>query len=123
MTGIPTACTRCALPLDAANITGICLECKHIIRAAAVGYTAPEVSLESARAIFMEAFQGRYRPLDASVLYMRGACRVCARFRARHDTGKCEWCSGPRRFPAKRSKKKTTSRRREVSTTTKGTAA
>jgi hypothetical protein len=118
VTGIPTACTRCALPLDANNITGVCLECKHIERDALAGFTAPEVPIEAARANFMDAFRGHYRQMDTSAVYMRGACRMCARFTARHDTGRCEWCSGPRRFPPKRSKK-TTSRRREVSTITK----
>ena len=102
MTGIPTSCTRCALDLDPANITGICLECKHILRDAAAGYTADEVPLEQARANFMALFRGNFRPMDADTVYTRGACRRCARFRARRDTGCCEWCSGPRRFPPKR---------------------
>lgn len=104
MTGIPTACTRCALPLDANNITGVCLECKHIERDRRRGFTAPEVHLDAARANFIEAFRGHFRQMDAGVLYLPGACRICGRFRARRDTGCCEWCGGPRRFPPKRSK-------------------
>lgn len=107
MTGIPTDCTRCGLPLDPANITGVCLECKRIGRDALAGFTAPEVALDEARANFVEVFGGRFRRMDASAVYMRGACRRCGRFRARHDTGCCEWCGGPRRFPAKRSRKQT----------------
>jgi len=103
MTGIPTSCTRCALDLDHANINGICLECKHILRDAAAGYTADEVPIEQARANFMDVFAGHYRPVAAAdTIYVRGACRRCARFRARRDTGCCEWCGGPRRFPPKR---------------------
>lgn len=106
MTGIPSACIRCALPLDPNNITGVCLECKHIERDRRRGFTAPEAPLAESRATFMAAFRGRFRRMDASVLYLRGACRNCARFRARRDTGLCEWCGGPRRFPRKRSKRK-----------------
>ena len=111
MTGIPTACTRCALPLDANNITGVCLECKRIERDRRAGYVAAEVPLADARANFMDAFRGHYRPLGIDAIYMRGACRKCARYVARHDTGCCEWCSGPRRFPPKRSKKKPATRK------------
>jgi hypothetical protein len=107
MTGFATDCTRCSLALDAANITGVCLECKHIERDRRAGHVAAEVSLDDARANFMDAFRGHYRPLDTSAVYMRGACRKCARFRARHDTGSCEWCSRPWRPRApKRTKKK-----------------
>ena len=107
MTGIPTACTRCALPLDAANITGVCLECKHIERAAAAGYTADEVPIEEARANFMAVFGGHYRPVDVDAVYSRNLCRKCGRFRARHDTGRCEWCGRPwRKYPAKRTTKR-----------------
>ena len=107
MTGIPTACTRCALALDVNNITGVCLECKHIERDRRRGYTSAEVPLDEARANFMGAFRGLYRPLDADAVYMRGACRKCARYVARHDTGCCEWCSRPWRPRApKRTKKK-----------------
>ena len=107
----------CGEPLDVHNITGVCRECKHIVRDARAGYTAPEVPIEVARRAFMAVFGGLYATQSADAVYMRGACRKCARFRARHDTGCCEWCSGPRRFPAKRSKKPT-SHRREVSTIT-----
>jgi hypothetical protein len=107
VTGILTACTRCALDLDATNITGVCLECKHIARAAAAGFTAPEVPIEEARANFMAVFGANFRQMDTDAVYVRGACRKCARFRARHDTGCCEWCSRPwRPRPPKRSKKK-----------------
>jgi hypothetical protein len=102
VTGFATDCTRCALDLDATNITGVCLECKHIARAAAAGHTAPEVPIEEARANFMAVFRANFRQMDADVVYMPGACRKCGRFRARRDTGCCEWCSGPRRFPVKR---------------------
>ena len=107
MTGIPTDCTRCALPLDARNITGICLECKHILRDARAGYTAAEVPLDIARAAFMAVFTGYRKLEDTSTIYMRGACRRCARFVARRDTGCCEWFSGPVRFPQRRRKKPT----------------
>jgi hypothetical protein len=87
----------------------MCLECKHILRDAAAGFTADEVPLDEARANFMDAFRGHYRPVDAETVYARRACRKCGRFRARHDTGCCEWCGRPwRKFPAKRSKKKPT---------------
>ena len=109
----------CGETLDPHNITGLCAECKHIERDRRRGYTAPEVPIEEARAAFMAVFGGHYRQLDASVVYMPGACRKCARFRARWDSGACEWCSGPRRFPPKRGK--TTPRRRGVSPP-KGTA-
>jgi hypothetical protein len=103
MTGIPTSCTRCALDLDATNITGVCAECKHILRDAAAGFVAQEVSLDEARANFTAVFSGQYRPVESDdAVYGRGACRRCARFRARRDTGCCEWCGGPRRFPLKR---------------------
>ena len=92
---IPTECS-CALPLDEKNITGVCLECKHIERDRRRGYTAAEVSnLDEARTHFMRMFTGLYRPQSADAIYMRGACRVCGEFRARHDTGKCEWHSRP----------------------------
>ena len=107
MTGIPTACTRCALPLDRTNITGVCLECKHIERDSRRGFIADEVPIEVARAAFMAVFGGHYRPLDADAVYMRGACRKCARFRARHDTGCCEWCSRPWRARAPKRTSKT----------------
>lgn len=103
MRGIPTDCTRCGLPLDAHNLTGLCRECKHIERDARAGYTAPEATLDEARANFIAAFPG-WRKLDASAIYMRGACRRCARFVARRDTGKCEWCSRPTRFKPRRRK-------------------
>lgn len=106
MSAITTACTRCALPLDVNNITGVCRECKHIERDVRAGFTADEVPLDEARANFTAVFRVLYRPMDADVIYMRGACRKCARYRARHDTGCCEWCSGPRRFPAKRTGRK-----------------
>ncbi len=115
MTGIPAACTICALDLDATNITGVCLECRHIARAAAAGFIAAEVPIEEARANFMAVLAGHYRPMDGNAVYTRAACRRCGRFRARHDTGCCEWCSGPRRFPAKRT------RRTKPVTTTRGT--
>jgi hypothetical protein len=60
-----------------------------------------------------------YQPsndLDPDSIYMAGACARCGQFRARHDTGKCEWCSGPRRFPMKRRK----SRRALANATAKG---
>jgi len=98
-------CTRCSLPLDENNITGICRECKHIARDAAAGFVAAEVDLDEARANFMAVFANQYRAVDVDAVYMRGACRRCGRFRARHDTGCCEWCGGPRRFPPKRSKR------------------
>jgi hypothetical protein len=107
MTGIHTECRRCTLPLDTTNITGVCLECKHIDRDARAGYTAPEIPIEEARAAFMAVFRGHYRPTDADNVYMRGACRKCARSRARHDTGCCEFCSRPwRPRPPKRTRTK-----------------
>ena len=110
MTGIPTDCTNCTLPLDANNITGLCAECKHIARDVRAGFTAPEVPIEEARAAFMAVFGGHYRPMDASAVYMPGACRKCARFRARWDSGACEWCSRPwRPRPKKKPRKKSKS--------------
>jgi hypothetical protein len=105
MTGIPTVCARCDVPLDAQNITGMCSECKHIARDARAGYIAAEVKLDQARAAFLAVFGNRYRPLDVSAVY-GDTCR-CGRFRARYDTRKCEWCGRPwRKFPAKRTKRK-----------------
>ncbi len=103
---IPTEC-GCALPLDAKNITGICAECRHIARDARAGFIAQEVSnLDEARTNFVTVFP-IYRPQSADAIYMRGACRVCGTFRARHDTGKCEWHSRPwTPRPPKRTKKK-----------------
>jgi hypothetical protein len=92
-------CTGCGLDLDPHNISGVCLECKHIERDRRRGYTAPEVPLEVARAAFMAVFAGHYRQSDASVLYATHACAGCGKFRARTRTGRCEWCSGPRRHP------------------------
>lgn len=110
MTGIPTDCRRCTLPLDARNLTGLCRECKHILRDARAGFTAPEVTVDEARTNFMAVFPD-YRHLDTSAVYMRGACRRCARFAARRDTGCCEWCSGPTRFPSKRRKNRPAAKR------------
>lgn len=108
MTADNADCTRCGLPLDADNTTGLCLECKHILRDAVVGYTAVEIPIEHARANFMDVFQGHFRRADAAdAVYTRGACRRCGRYRARFDTKRCEWCGGPRRFPPKRSSKRT----------------
>jgi len=42
MTGIPTECTLCSQPLDAHNLTGLCRECKHILRDARAGFTTDE---------------------------------------------------------------------------------
>ena len=107
MTGIPTHCTRCALPLDPTNITRLCAECKHIERDQRRGYTTDEVTLDEARQNFMTALTGHYRPQDITTHYSQ-TCR-CGRFRARNDTGKCEWCSRPwkPRAPKRTTRKKT----------------
>lgn len=102
-------CTGCGIELSPHNLTRLCLECAHIERDRRRGFVATEVSLDEARRNFMDVFGARYRQVNADTVYNRGACRQCARFRARHDTGRCEWCSGPRRFPAKRSKKRSPS--------------
>ncbi len=98
-------CGSCNADLLPLNTNGTCAECRHIERDRHRGFTAEEVALDDARTNFMAVFAGLYRPLDTDAVYMRGACRTCARYVARHDTGKCEWCSGPRRFPAKRKKR------------------
>lgn len=105
-----TAC-GCGAELNPRNSIGVCLECRHIQRDAAAGFTAAEVPVAESRASFMAVFRGRFRRVDANEdgVYMRGACRRCGRFRARHDSGCCEWCGGPRRFPPKRRPKRTTS--------------
>ncbi len=106
MTGIRIDCTRCALPLDAQNLTGLCRECKQIERDARVGHTAAEVTLDEARVNFVTVFPG-YRQRDLSAVYMPGACRGCGQFVARRETGRCEWCSPNRRRPKKRARKAT----------------
>jgi hypothetical protein len=90
-----SGCDFCSMELEPTNITGVCAECKHIERDRRRGYIADEVPIEVARANFMEVFGGHYRPVSADAVYMPGACAKCARFRARHDTGRCEWCSRP----------------------------
>lgn len=99
---VSPVCGSCDGDLLPHNTTGICAECRHIERDRGAGYTAEEVTLDEARANFMAVFAGLYRP-HVDVIY--GVTCRCGRFRARRDTGKCEWCSGPRRFPAKRTKK------------------
>lgn len=107
-TGIPSDCVRCSLPLDARNLTGLCSECKRILRDLRAGYAAPEVSLDEARVNFVATF--RYRKLDASAIY--GASCRCGRFALRHDTGLCEWCTAWSRRPWR--PKKVTARKRST---------
>ncbi len=105
MTGIPSECRQCALPLDARNITGVCAECTLLGRNIRLGHPPePEVALPEARTNFMAVFGGLHRKRDHSAFYGE-TCR-CGRFRARKDTRRCEWCSGPRRFPPKRTKRR-----------------
>ena len=93
-------CTGCTAELDPHNLIRLCAECRHIERDRRRGFTADEVSnLDTARANFMAVFGGRYRQQSTGVIY-GDTCR-CGRFRARRDTGRCEWCSGPRRIPKK----------------------
>lgn len=93
-------CEICDAELLQHNVLGICAECKHVIRDQRRGFTADEVSnLDTARANFMAVFGGHYRQQSIHTIYGQ-TCR-CGRFRARKDTGKCEWCSGPRRIPKK----------------------
>lgn len=97
-------CIHCSADLLPHNTTGMCAECRHIERDRRAGFVADEVSnLDEARTNFMAVFAGLYRP-HADVIY-GDTCR-CGRFKARRDTGRCEWCSGPRRFPTKRKKKR-----------------
>ena len=92
-------CTGCAAELDPHNLIRLCAECRHIERDRRRGFTADEVPLDQARANFMAVFGGRFRQQSIHTIYGQ-TCR-CGRFRARKDTGKCEWCSGPRRIPKK----------------------
>jgi hypothetical protein len=47
-----------------------------------------------------------FRYVSVDSVYMRGACAKCARFRARWDSGKCEWCSRPWRPRPKKKPRK-----------------
>ena len=47
--------------------------------------------------------------LNIATVYTTGACAKCARYVARIDSGKCEWCSRPwRPMPKKKPSKKGT---------------
>ncbi len=35
----------------------------------------------------------RQHRIDVDDIYGTGLCPVCGQFRARHDTGVCEWCA------------------------------
>ena len=98
-TGEDLVCGSCNADLLAHNTTGICAECRYIERDRRRGFTAEEVHLDEARANFTAVFAGLWRN-HVDVFY-GDTCR-CGRFRARRDTGKCEWCTGPRRFKRKR---------------------
>lgn len=93
-------CTGCTTELDPHTLIQLCAECRHIKRDRRRGFTAEEVSnLDTARRNFLAVFAGHYRQQSTDTVY-GDPCR-CGRFRARRDTGKCEWCSGPRRIPNK----------------------
>jgi len=98
-TGEDLVCGSCNADLLAHNTTGICAECRFIERDRRRGFTAEEVHLDEARANFSAVFAGLWRQ-HVDVFY-GDTCR-CGRFRARRDTGKCEWCTGPRRWPRKK---------------------
>ena len=94
-------CTGCGTELSPSNVIRLCLECKHIERDRRAGFTADEeVHLDEARTNFVAVFAGQYRHQSTGTIY-GDTCR-CGRFRARRDTGKCEWCTGPRRWPKKK---------------------
>jgi hypothetical protein len=67
-----------------------------------LGYSPdePEATLAEARINFVAVFPSRGQ---SNTVYGE-TCR-CGRFRARKDTRRCEWCSGPRRFPQKRTRR------------------
>jgi hypothetical protein len=94
-------CTGCHAELSPHNVVRLCVECKHVERDRRAGFTADEVSnLDEARTNFAAVFAGLWRQQSTDVLY-GDTCR-CGRFRARRDTNRCEWCTGPRRFKRKR---------------------
>jgi hypothetical protein len=96
---IPVRCELCRAHLDGHNITGLCQECKLILRNKRMTpcgdqqpVTGPSVSL--AQAIGTAA-----AVLGAHVVvpHLYGSLCRCGKALARNDTGMCEWCTAKAR--------------------------